>query len=461
MSDFRADARMYQIVEQMHEIGALPNPTAADEQRFGALRAEWSELNDQRTAALDAVRQAVSAGHVEHTTPAGPASFGSGDVFRSAEQAIAASSRSGLLPDHAAEHATALLERGPAGARSQAARWAAAAADPHYLRAFAAVAMDPQRGHLTWSADELAAYRAANDVHGELRAMSIGTDSAGGWMVPAVLDPAIMLSNAGVASTLRQRARTVTTVGSQWSGITSAGTTSEWLAEATEAADQTPTLANPDIPVHKLSTWTAYSVEVGMDAVNFLAELQRVMLDSATITAETAYAVGTGSGQPTGLLTKLAATPASVISAAGEAITAADVLAVQAALGPRFQANATWAANIATINSLAAIETTNGALRFPEIGEGRLLRRPLDELSPMDGTINAAAAENNYALVYGDLRQAFVIVDRIGATFEFQPMIMGANNRPTGQRGAWLYQRTGSDVVVPNAARVLNVDTTA
>ena len=35
------------------------------------------------------------------------------------------------------------------------------------------------------------------------------------------------------------------------------------------------------------------------------------------------------------------------------------------------------------------------------------------------------------------------------------------NGRPTGQRGLLLHVRTGSDVVVPNAFRVLSVPTTA
>jgi predicted phage gp36 major capsid-like protein len=54
-----------------------------------------------------------------------------------------------------------------------------------------------------------------------------------------------------------------------------------------------------------------------------------------------------------------------------------------------------------------------------------------------------------------------VIVDRIGATLETIQHVVGPNNRPTGQRGALLWFRTGSDVVNPNALRVLSVPTTA
>ena len=65
----------------------------------------------------------------------------------------------------------------------------------------------------------------------------------------------------------------------------------------------------------------------------------------------------------------------------------------------------------------------------------------------MDGSIYAAATENNYVLCYGDCSN-FVIVDRMGTTIEPIPNLVGTNRRPTGQRGALLWFRTGSDAVV-------------
>jgi hypothetical protein len=57
--------------------------------------------------------------------------------------------------------------------------------------------------------------------------------------------------------------------------------------------------------------------------------------------------------------------------------------------------------------------------------------------------------------------EQFVIVDRIGSTLELVPHLVGSNRRPTGQRGALLWFRTGSNVVVPQAFRLLNIATTA
>ena len=83
------------------------------------------------------------------------------------------------------------------------------------------------------------------------------------------------------------------------------------------------------------------------------------------------------------------------------------------------------------------------------------------ENSNMDSAVNPAETANNYVALYGDVAKAFYIVDRVGSTLELIPNLVGANQRPTGQRGALLFFRTGSEVVVPEAIRMLDIPTTA
>jgi predicted phage gp36 major capsid-like protein len=55
-----------------------------------------------------------------------------------------------------------------------------------------------------------------------------------------------------------------------------------------------------------------------------------------------------------------------------------------------------------------------------------------------------------------------VIVDQVGGSrLELLPNLTGADGRPTGQRGLYLWARTGSDSVNDAAFRCLNVATTA
>ncbi len=322
---------------------------------------------------------------------------------------------------------------------------------------------DPVRGHLLWSRDEQHAYRVVSEVQAEMRTAMSTTAGNGGYMLPLVLDPSIRLTNAGSNNPLRQLATVEQTTSNQWQGVTSAGATSEWKTEGSQAADGAPTIGGPSIPVFLGDSFVPYSYEVGMDATNFLEELSTVLVDSADNLMATAYTTGGGTTEPQGIVTGLAGTSSEINTTGTEAVDDSDPFALQNALGARFSANATFQSHIATANTYRQMETTNGALMFPELRQTppMLLGKPWDENSNMDGAINAAATANNYVLIYGDVRQGFIIVDRIGSTIELIPNLVGANQRPTGQRGALLWFRTGSKVVVPAALRLLDVPTTA
>lgn len=128
--------------------------------------------------------------------------------------------------------------------------------------------------------------------------------------------------------------------------------------------------------------------------------------------------------------------------------------ALQNALPPRFQAGAQWCANLGILNVLRQMETNNGSLKFPALQDNppMLLGRTANELSNMVATTSTGSK----IALYGDFANGFVIADRIGSTLELVPHLFGTNRRPTGQRSALLWFRTGADVVVPNAFRLLN-----
>ncbi|OBI90029.1 phage major capsid protein [Mycobacterium asiaticum] len=369
------------------------------------------------------------------------------------------------LSTRGAELVEGLMGTGPVLSQTWTQRWAAATGSEAYELAFCKKLADPENGQLTWTQEEADAWRAVTAVQVEQRAMSL-TDTAGGFLIPMTLDPAVLLTSNGSTNPLRQISRVVQIATDVWNGVTSAGVTAEWIAEATEVADASPTLAQPSIPVYKGDAFVPFSFEVQGDAPTFMQELAMLLQDGADQLTATAYTTGSGIGQPTGLITKLVAVAGTVpliTPGSSETLSAADPYTVQNALPPRFQPRAVWNANLSTINSLRQFETTNGALKFPSLQNDppRLLGRTMYENSNMDGTINAAATENNYPLVYGDFGAGFTIVDRLGSTLELVPHLVGSNRRPTGQRGALLWFRTGSDVVIPQAFRLLSIPTTA
>lgn len=121
-----------------------------------------------------------------------------------------------------------------------------ATGSPAYRSAFAEWLRNPTRP--MWTSEETQAMRFADSVRA---AMSL-TTANGGALVPYMLDPTINLTNSGTASPYRQIANVVTIAGAtEWRGVTSAGVNAEWLAEGTEAADASPTFAQPAISTHK------------------------------------------------------------------------------------------------------------------------------------------------------------------------------------------------------------------
>lgn len=455
--------------------------TPGQQQRFDNLargiRSARSDADRIREAQNAAMMRGIQSGQFalgggtiqDHHSPS--QSSTGGDVFRrsagdaesTALRRVDELHRTAAIADHAAETVSTLVRtsRPEAGfGRNLAADWAVVAGDDHYREAFAKLVQDPTRGHLEWTSDEHAAYQRAQIL---CRGMTLG-DTAGGHMIPLTLDPAIHLTGDGSISAIRRIARSVTTMTDTWKGITSAGATAEWKNEGDEVADGSPTLAGPSITTHLFDCFVPFTVEIQMDARDFEDEIRRTMFDAVDQLHAAAWINGSGNGQPIGIITALDGGSSEVTPGSSETFAAStDVYRVAEALRPRSKSRAQWVAADSTINEIAQAETSNGARLFPEVTDGRLLRRALNEDSNMDqaSAINAGATADNHVLLYGDFGE-YVIANRAGSRVELVPHLFGtANNLPTLQRGFVLWGRVGADVLVDQAFAVLNVATTA
>ena len=423
-------------------------------------RAQWLEIEALEEAVTNQARgQAVIAAYNRGDTslfdqprpapgpvPAGPAGHGGGAVDR-ARRVIEARHRDGALPDYAAERCTRLLlAEGQPQSRSLAAEWIDACGDPAYERAFYAYCANPERGHMTWDETERRAFARAERIRAT--ALTEGTGAGSSPMVPVTLDPAIMIASAGSNNPLRRICRVVQTATNQWQGVSSSGATAEWKVEGAQAADGTPPLASVPINVYTGDVNAVYSYELGMDAMNFESELRRALEDALGLLQNTAYAVGTGSGQPFGVIPRGTAVTQSPTGA----FAPAHVYQLQNSMPARFSANAQWLGTMTVQNLLSQFSNASGNWNFPEIRQNppRLAGRPWNELSDMSADVSTTGSKY---LAYLDPSQ-FVIVDRIGSQLQILPAY-GANFRPTGQWNAFLWFRTGADAAVPSAVRVL------
>lgn len=302
-----------------------------------------------------------------------------------------------------------------------------------YQDAFRAYTEDPE--HLP------EAYRAALTL------------SAGSVMLPFVLDPTIVLTNSGSANPWRRISNVKTTTSNTWNGVSSAGVTAQWLTEGSIVVDSTPSVAAITSTPLKAAAWVYGSYELLEDS-DFGQQLPRLLADAKDRLEETAFAIGNGTTTgPNGIIP---AATTVVTTATTLVIALADVYATQAALPPRFRnaPNAAWVANVSIINKFRQLDTAGGASFWTNLGKGQpetLLGAPIYESTSMV----SALTSGNLLAIFGDFAQ-FIIVDRIGVSMVYEPLVKGTGGiLPSGQAGWFMFWRTGTAISGVNAFRVM------
>lgn len=301
----------------------------------------------------------------------------------------------------------------------------------------------------------------------ERAAIAVGTNTAGGYLVPTHLDPTLILTNSGVSNAIRGISRQVTLTGGAnvWHGVTTAGATASWDAELTEVSDDTPAVGPASIPVFSAKALIMASIESFEDITGLAGDVQMMLADARDRLEAVAHATGSGSGQPTGLFTSLASNTnvqvAMTTNAAG--IVLADLQKVRRSLPVRWRGNATWIMNPTFMGYIQALGTALSASYSTDITQdftSRLIGRPVVESDEAPNTEQTTTIDN--VLVFGDMSN-YVIVDKPGSTsIEFIPHLFNtSNNLPDGRRGWYMHFRNGADSVNDLAFRILQDKTTA
>jgi HK97 family phage major capsid protein len=283
------------------------------------------------------------------------------------------------------------------------------------------------------------------------RALSL-TGASGGFAVPFDLDPTILLTNAGVVDPIRQNARVRTITTDEWRGITSAGITASYAAEAAETTDNAPTLVQPTVTTERAQAFVPFSIEIGQDWTGMQSELSEMFQDAKTTLEAQKFMTGTGTNEPFGVITGATNT---VNAAAGQTFTLANLYALKNALPPRYRANAVFMGDLQILDRIRQFDTVGSSAVIWQDSLQRdlpamLLGKPVYEASEMADTPATAAK----FLLYGDFSR-YLIIDRVGLGVEVIPHLMGSNRRPTGERGLYMYWRNGAKVIDANAFRVL------
>ncbi len=311
--------------------------------------------------------------------------------------------------------------------------------DPDYVSAFAEMARTGGANPLL-SESEIQAVRR---VKTEARAMGL-TDSAGGFLIPFQLDPAVIITSDGSFAPIRRVAKAVQALGDTYNPVSSGAVSWSWDAEAEEVSDDATTFAQPSITIHKAQGFVPISMEALEDAANVAEEVGKLLSFGRDTLTSTAFVTGSGTGEPFGIITALNTVAGSIVACATSGtFGAVDVYSLDEDLPARYRqgSGAAFFAHRAIWHDVEQFETTNGSQLFPAAAgnPGRLFGVPTYEAEAMDGTISTA---DDHILVYGDFAN-YVIADR-SSSVEFIPHLFSTGaGRPTGQRGFFATYRVG------------------
>lgn len=322
-----------------------------------------------------------------------------------------------------------------------------------YRNAWMKLVTNPN-GHILLSDDE----RRAMAAWEEYRAMSIGTPGAGGYGVPVLIDPSIILTAQGSGNPFLAICRQTEIQTNKWKGVSSSGVTWGFKAEAAAVSDNSPTLAQPEVEVHMATGFLPYSIEVGMDYPSFAEEMGRLLSEGYDELLVDKFSRGSGTGEPKGILTALDAnTNVEVVGTSDGAFVSDDVYKVWKSLPQRYRRNASWMMSVDVNNRIRQFGTANVFHAYtenlPAEWADTLFGKQVYESTYFPDFTGTTGAENR--LVVGDFSN-YLIVRNGGMSVELVPNLFDVtNNRPTGQRGWFAHARIGGNSVNDLAFRLL------
>jgi len=313
-----------------------------------------------------------------------------------------------------------------------------------YRSAFGKAMYQPQPA---WTPEEV---RALNEFRAAEQSL---TSASGGYGVPILIDPTIILTSAAGSAPILAVSRIENITTNIWYGVSSAGVAFAVEAESDPIAAQQATLAQPSVTPEKAAAFIPYSFEIEGDYPNFAGEMAAII--SQAWVDYLAKETMTGAAGLVGIFTAIDATAASEVTPTTDgALAPVDALKVWAQLPEKDRSRATWLSHVTVQNQFRNNGSTAGffSVDLTANGIATLLGRPyiLSDYAPsFSGTTGAS----NLCIV-GDF-QKFVIAQRVGMNVELIPHVFDGDGLPKGQRGWLAWARAGSDSVDDNSFRLL------
>ena len=269
--------------------------------------------------------------------------------------------------------------------------------------------------------------RKGEEVMGpdERKALSVGTDPDGGYVVNPDLSGRIVMK-VFETSPMRAYASVQVISSDALEGLFDLNEASSgWVGETDSRTEtNTPQLGKWRIPAHELYAKPKATQKLLDDAsINMEAWLASKVAEKFARDEANAFVVGNGANKPRGFLTYGSGTtlpgtieqfPTGASGALAAAPSGGDAL-INALYGlkQQYRNNATWFMNRATLTLVRKAKDSDGAyLWSPGIAAGQpatLLGYPVASFEDMPDP-----ASNSLSIAVGDMRETYQIVDRLG-----------------------------------------------
>lgn len=276
--------------------------------------------------------------------------------------------------------------------------------------------------------DEYRAYKEAFDLMlrkdervldgATIKALSVGSDPDGGYTVYPELSARI-IARQFETSMIREVA-TVETIGSNSLDILEDPDefAASWVAETeTSANSDTAELGRRNIPVHELEARPRATQTLLDDSnINMEAWLSRKLANKFSRSENNAFVVGDGVGKPRGMTTYANGTTWGTVeqvdSGANGSATYAGLTGIVYSLEEHYHSSASWLLHRTLVGSIAGLTATSQPLWIPSIAVGipsTLLGHPVRMATDF-----ATPATDSLSGAFGDFKEFYTIVDRIG-----------------------------------------------
>lgn len=282
-------------------------------------------------------------------------------------------------------------------------------------------------------------------------ALSIGTDSEGGYLVPdeyekklvEALEEEVFFRN--LATVIK------TSSGDRKIPIVTSKGEAAWIDEGGQFPESDDSFGQTSIGAYKLATMIKVSDELLNDSVfDVQAYIVKEFARRISTKEEEAFFVGDGAGKPVGIFNATGGGEVGVTTTTAN-ITFDDVMDLFYSLKAPYRKKAKWILNDSTVKALRKLKDANGNYIWqPSVSVGvsdMILNRPY-----YTSTFAPEVAAGATPLAFGDFSY-YWIADREGRSFKRLNELYAT----TGQVGFLASQRVDGKLILPEAVKLLSM----